>query len=166
MKKTFFSFLLLAVSQLLSAQQPASADSVLETSAPAHILFEGVEVKGDIYDFAKALEDRGFQLKTRKGDSNYYIFKGSVCGNNCYFKVMYSKKTHTVASIVVEPKSVNINYFVDSLSVRYGACSGFDGEKYVWNLPNGGVMFRTPEGYDPILVVMDAEGAVRNKEER
>ena len=32
-------------------------------------------------------------------------------------------------------------------------------------LPNGAVMLFTPDGYDPTLVVMDAEGVAAFKEE-
>ena len=163
MKNWLFSLMLLAAPLSGWAQDEQAADST--TAAPTHVMFEGVEMKGDIYDFTKALEHAGFSLTKRKGDSNYYIFKGNVCGNNCYFKVAYSKTTRTVYSITAEPKRVETTAFVDSLCQRYGEPFDTDNSKYQWQLPTGGVLLKVTDGADPILVVMDAEGVIAFKEE-
>ena len=56
----------------------APADTVASVATTEHILFEGLEVKGDIYDFSAAIQKRGFTLSKRLGNENAYIFKGTV----------------------------------------------------------------------------------------
>ncbi len=143
----------------------APADTVASVATTEHILFEGLEVKGDIYDFSAAIQKRGFTLSKRLGNENAYIFKGTVCGQSCYVQASYTKHSRTVYRLMVQPKHVDLNSYLDSLRVRYGQVFDETERGYQWMLPNGAVMFFTPEGYDPTLVVMDAIGVAAYKEE-
>ena len=132
----------------------------------AHILLEGIEVKGDIYQFSEAMKGHGYKLEKRVGDSNFYVFKGMVAGTSCYLQVDYSKSTRTVYRIMAQPKHVAITDYVDSLKVRYGEVFDTTPRGYQWQLPTGAVMLMTPDGADPTLVIVDAEGFVTFKDER
>ena len=154
--------LLLSLLMFLSVT-PMSAQK--DTTAVAHILFEGVEVKGDIYDFSDALQKRGFVLKKRIGNEQQFIFQGSVCGHSSYVQVSYTKHSRTVYRVMVQPKHISQNDYLDSLQVRYGEVFDETERGYQWMLPTGAVMFFTPDGYDPTLVVMDATGVAAFKEE-
>ncbi|MBQ6432836.1 MAG: hypothetical protein IJJ94_02640 [Bacteroidaceae bacterium] len=144
----------------------APADSVAaQATSTEHILFEGIEVKGDIYEFAAVMQKRGFTLSKRLGNEKAYIFKGTVCGQSCYVQASYTKHTRTVYRLMVQPKHVDLNSYLDSLNVRYGQVFDETERGYQWMLPNGAVMFITPEGYDPTLVVMDAIGVAAYKDE-
>ncbi len=134
-------------------------------SAPGHILFEGVEVKGDIYEFSEALQKRGFTLKKRFGNEQQFIFQGAVCGHSSYVQVSYTKHTRTVFRVLVQPKHISQTDYLDSLQVRYGEVFDTTERGYQWMLPAGAVMFFTPDGYDPTLVIMDAEGVAAYKDE-
>ena len=168
MKKTLFAIAMACFAWSLQAQEPTTTTAPDTTSAPAfteHILFEGIEVKGDIYDFSAVMQKRGFTLAKRVGNESMYIFKGTVCGQPCYLQASYTKHTRTVYRILVQPKHVDLNVYLDSLRARYGETYDETERGYQWQLPNGGVMFITPEGYDPTLVVMDALGVAAYKEE-
>lgn len=141
------------------AETSASSDST------GHILFEGVEVKGDIYSFYKILEKRKCKLTSRLRDANQYAMRGFVAGNECDFLISYTRNTRTVYRIMVRPKHVSVPAYLDSLKVRYGEPYDFEDETYKWMLPTGMVMFKTPDGYDPTLVIIDAIGFKAYKEE-
>ncbi len=161
-------FLLTCISmqaQDVIGETTASADTAATAPATEHILFEGLEVKGDIYEFSAAIQKRGFTLSKRLGNENAYIFKGTVCGQSCYVQASYTKHTRTVYRIMAQPKHVDLNSYLDSLRVRYGEVYDETERGYQWMLPGGAVMFFTPEGYDPTLVVMDAIGVAAYKEE-
>lgn len=149
----------------LSAQTDTAATNVADTAAVTHVLFEGVEVKGDIYDFAAVLQKHGFSLEKRLGNELSYIFKGTVCGHSSYIQVSYTKRTRTVYRIIVEPKHVALNDYIDSLQVRYGEITDETERGYQWMLPTGAVMLFTPAGYDPKLVIMDGLGVEAYKDE-
>jgi len=152
----------------LQAQDTSTSEAADTTAAPAyteHILFEGIEVKGDIYEFSDVMQKHGFKLAKRVGNENMFIFKGTVCGQSCYIQASYTKHSRTVYRVLAQPKHVDLNVYLDSLRARYGETLDETDRGYQWQLPNGGVMFVTPEGYDPTLVVMDALGVVAYKEE-
>ena len=149
----------------LSAQADTTAVSVTDTAAVAHVLFEGIEVKGDIYEFSAVMQKHGFTLEKRLGNELSYIFKGAVCGHNSYIQVSYTKRTRTVYRVMVQPKHVSLNDYLDSLQVRYGEISDETERGYQWILPTGAAMLFTRDGYDPTLVVMDAQGVEAYKEE-
>lgn len=142
-----------------TAQQEQQADT------PKHIMFEGLELKGDIYDFAEALQHRGYKLEKRMGNQQYFLFKGMVAGRSCYFQVSYTKKSRTVWRIVAQiSHSENVS-FVDSVSTRYGEVFDSNERGYQWMQPTGSVMFMTPQQGDPSLIIVDAEGYLTYKEE-
>ncbi len=151
----------LVISLLMMLPLCAQTDS----TAVTHITFEGVEVKGDIYEFSDILQKRGFVLKKRLGNEQQFIFQGAVCGHNSYVQVSYTKHSRTVYRIMVQPKHVSPNDYLDSLQVRYGNIFDETERGYQWMLPTGAVMFFTPDGYDPTLVIMDAEGVATFKDE-
>ncbi len=160
MKTLLTSLLLLLSAATLNAQSDSAA-----ITKPTHILFEGLEVKGDIYEFSEVLQKHGFVLKKRLGNESQFIFQGTVCGHSSYVQVSYTKHTRTVYRIMVQPKHVSQNDYLDSLQVRYGEVFDETERGYQWMLPTGAVMFFTPDGYDPTLVVMDAEGVAAFKDE-
>ena len=167
MKAFLFGMLFVCSAVGIQAQDVAAAASDT-TAAPVvreHILFEGVEVKGDIYEFSAAMQKRGFTLARRVGNENMFIFKGPVCGQTCYVQASYTRHTRTVYRLLAQPKHVDLNVYLDSLQTRYGPTYDETDRGYQWRLPNGGVLFVTPEGYDPTLVVMDALGVVAYKDE-
>lgn len=154
----------------LQAQNPTDANTATSDTAstPAyteHILFEGIEVKGDIYEFSAVMQKNGFTLSKRLGNENAFIFKGTVCGQSCYIQASYTKHTRTVYRMMVQPKHVDLNIYLDSLRARYGEPYDETERGYEWMLPNGAVMLITPDGYDPTLVIMDAIGVAAYKEE-
>ncbi|MCR4994617.1 MAG: hypothetical protein K6A32_04440 [Bacteroidales bacterium] len=132
---------------------------------PTHILFEGIEVKGDIYEFSEVMQKNGYKLKKRLGNEQQFIFQGPVCGHNSYIQASYTKHTRTVFRVLVQPKHVSQNDYLDSLKVRYGEVFDETERGYQWMTPAGAVMFFTPDGYDPTLVIMDGEGVAAYKEE-
>ena len=153
-----------AKAQGVAGEEPA-ADTTSTAATTEHILFEGIEVKGDIYEFSKTLQKRGFTLSKRLGNENAFIFKGTVCGNSCYVQVSYTKHSRTVYRLMAQPKHIDQNVYLDSLCARYGEVFDETERGYQWMLPNGAVMFFTPAGYDSTLIVMDAIGVAAYKEE-
>lgn len=164
MKRLLFLLMLLGAPVVLSAQEATPQDSV-QQALPEHILFEGVEMKGDIYDFSKALQKRGFKLEERDGNSRNYIFRGDVCGRPTQFMVSFTRKTKTVYRIMAQLKNAPITDILAALNAAYGEPFDINNRGYQWQVPGGGVMLGTPEGYDPTLVVMDAAGVAAYKEE-
>ena len=170
MRHILFTLVMVFASALMMAQEPtdnatATPDTASTKAATEHILFEGIEVKGDIYEFAAVMQKNRFTLSKRLGNEYAYIFKGTVCGQSCYVQASYSKHSRTVYRIMVQPKNVDLNAYLDSLRVRYGEPYDETERGYEWMLTNGAVMFFTPEGYDPTLVIMDAIGVAAFKEE-
>lgn len=166
MKTIILSLMFVAAPLALSAQEPNAAPTAADTAAAQpHILFEGVPVQGDIYEFYKVLERRGFKLLKRISGSDQYAMKGTVAGNTCEMLISYSHQTRTVYRIMARPKHVNTVAYLDSLKVRYGEPYDVDGDTYKWMLPNGMVMFKAPDSYDPTLVVLDALGVKAYREE-
>ena len=144
----------------LWAQTDRGAD--LASEQP-HILFEGLEVKGDIYEFTKVLQHNGFKLVSRDNNLREYIFKGAVCGLSQKFKVSFTKRTKTVFRIMLQPQNVPLDTYIQELCTRYGAEYDTNSRGLQWTLPTGAVMLATPNGYDPTLVIMDAQGVERYK---
>jgi len=134
-------------------------------NAPAHILFEGIEVKGDIFDFSKALQSKGYKLQRRDANARNYVFKGTVCGVSTQFQVSFTRHSKTVYRIMAQLKNIPLDVLLDTLNTRYGEPYDVTTRGYQWQVPAGGVMLGTPDGYDPTLVVMDAQGVAAFKEE-
>jgi hypothetical protein len=132
---------------------------------PQHILFEGIEVKGDIYEFSKVLQHNGYKLLSRDNNQREFVFKGTVCGLSQKFKVSFTKKTKTVYRIMLQPQNVPLEEYVSKLCERYGPTYDTISRGLQWTLPTGAVMLATPDGYDPTLVIMDAQGVERFKDE-
>ena len=156
--------LLLALLPLLAWAQNDSTATAVEAQ-PQHILFEGLEVKGDIYEFAKVLEHNGYKLVSRDNNVREYVFKGTVCGISQKFKVSFSKKSKTVYRIMLQPQNVPLDEYIAKLCERYGKEYDTISRGLQWMLPTGAVMLATPDGYDPTLVIMDALGVEKYKDE-
>lgn len=135
------------------------------TEQTAHILFEGVEVKGDIYEFSEMLQKRGYKLERRDNNVRNFVFKGNICGHPTQFMVSFTRHSKTVYRLMAQMKRVPLDVLVDSLTVRYGEPYDVTQKGYQWQSAAGAVMLATPEGYDPTLVVMDGAGVAAFKEE-
>ncbi len=142
----------------MSAYCPA--DSLTE-----HITVEGVELRGDIYEFSDVLRSHGFKLEKRLRDVDSFLFKGTIAGNSCYFQVSYTPLSRTVYRIMAQPRHVQENDYVDSLCVRYGDVFDSKPGSYQWMLPNGAVMLITPDNGEPTLVIIDGAGYAVYKDE-
>lgn len=156
--------LLLALLPLLTWAQTDGQVSDMEAQ-PQHILFEGIEVKGDIYEFSKVLQHNGYKMISRDNNIREYVFKGTVCGISQKFKVSFSKKSKTVYRIMLQPQNVPLDEYVEKLCERYGNEYDTISRRLQWMLPTGAVMLATPDGYDPTLVIMDALGVEKYKDE-
>jgi hypothetical protein len=156
MKKLLLTFLFALAAQFLPAQ---------ESAPDTHLLFEGVEMKGDIYDFSKILQKQGFKQQQRDLNQLFFVFKGNVLGHPEQFKVNFSKKTKTVWRILVQPHNVPLDELVDSLKARYGEPYEALVTSYKWMISTGFIQLMVPEGYDPTLVFIDGLGATAFKEE-
>ena len=131
-----------------------------------HIEFKNIPLNGEILDFTEKMREGGLKLQKKMTDDFYYIYKGTFVGNSAYVRVDYTPKSHTVYRIQVTPKHVDIPTYVDSLTTHYGKDYVQNPKGYQWSCEHGGVYFFTPEGKDPTLVIMDAVGIQKLKEER
>lgn len=131
-----------------------------------HITFDGVPVTGSVADFTEQMRVHGFKLQKKVTDDKYYIYKGTYNGHSSYVRADYTPKTKTVYKVQVTPQHVSTVDYVDSLAVKYGKEYASDERGYQWSSAEGGVFFVTPEGKDPILIIMDAKGAQVLKEEK
>ena len=154
--------LIAACSLFALTARPADGNDTEEV----HIAFEDMTMRGDIYQFSDTLKHHGFQLDKRLRDVDAWLFHGTIAGTTCYFQVTYTPITRTVYRIMAQPKHVNINAYVDSLSARYGEIYDSKPGSYQWMTPGGAVMLMTPDGMDPTLVIIDAPGFLLFKEER
>ena len=136
-----------------------------EETAPAHILFEGIELKGDIFEYSKEMQQHGYKLERRDNNARDYYFKGNVCGVSTRFKVSFTRHSKTVYRVMAQPKNLPLDVLLDTLNARYGEPADFTDQRYFWQLPTGAVMLSTPVGYDPTLVFMDAVGVAAFKDE-
>lgn len=159
--KRFFLLLL----TLLPLVTWAQTDEANLDEPPQHILFEGLEMKGDIYTFAKTLQENGFRQVSRDNNQREWVFKGAVCGISQKFKVSFTKKSKTVFRIMLQPQNVPLDTYIKSLCERYGTEYETVARGLQWTLPTGAVMLATPDGYDPTLVIMDAQGVEHFKDE-
>ncbi|MCF0198931.1 MAG: hypothetical protein HUK02_06355 [Bacteroidaceae bacterium] len=149
----------LFVGLLLSPLALAAQDST-----QVHLEFMGHPICGTITQFADAVRQR-YPLQRRVGGDNYYIFRGTVFGHIHYLKAEYSRKNRTVFKITVETKNIDENALLDSLVTHFGTPAE-TGNGYAWSPPGGAVYLITPQGYDPMLVFIDRQGAAAYKEER
>ena len=156
--------LLLVLLPLLTWAQNDSQSKAAEAK-PQHILFEGIEVKGDIYEFSKVLEHNGYKQVSRDLNMREFVFKGTVCGISQKFKVSFTKKSKTVYRIMLQPQNVPVDEYIAKLCERYGKEYDTITRGLQWTLPTGAVLLATPDGYDPTLVIMDAQGVEKYKDE-
>lgn len=138
--------------------------SMSVTSWAQHLDFLGTPIEGNITDFTAKMRPR-FPLQKRVGDERYYIYHGPVFGHNCYLKAEYSRKSRTVYKVTVTPKNIDQNALVDSLQLHYGQPEEMQGG-YRWNREGGVVFLYMPQGYDPFLIYLDAQGVERFREEK
>lgn len=155
MKKLLLVIMLALTTQVVTAQ----------VASGQHLLFEGVEMKGDIYEFSKVLQRQGFKQRQRDLNQLFFIFKGNLLGHSEQIKVNFSKKTKTVWRIMAQPHNVPLDEIVDSLTARYGEPYEAISTSYKWQLPVGFILLEAHDGYDPNLVFMDAAGVAAFKDE-
>ncbi len=139
-------------------------DEAADSASAQHIEFMGVPIQGNITEFTKALQPR-YRLQKKKGDEDYYIFKGPICGHDMYFRADYTRKSRTVYKVTVTPQYIDANAFLDSLTVRFGQPED-TGKGYRWTYPVGEILLYTPEGFDPVLIYLDVQGVLALKEEK
>lgn len=130
-----------------------------------HIQFDGMQVTGSVLDFTEQMRVNGFKLQKKVADDRYYIYKGTYNGHSSYVRADYTPKSRTVYKVQVTPQHVSTVDYLDSLKVKYGTECTSDERGYRWSFADGGVFFVTPEGKDPVLIVMDAQGMRLYKEE-
>ncbi len=136
-----------------------------EVASNVHLTFENIEMKGDIYDFAKVLKGQGYKVKQRDLNQLFFVFKGNVFGKPEEFKVSFSKKSKTVWRIMVQPHNFPIDALVDSLNANYGEPYESLDNSYKWMLSSGFIQLMVPDGYDPTMVFIDSSGAMAYKDE-
>lgn len=131
-----------------------------------HMTFSGLLLTEHIDAFSRTLRDQGFQLQKRMASDNYYIYKGVCFGHTSYFQVSYTPDSHTVYQVRVTPRHVNTLVYRDSVASVYGMDYETSAQGYRWMKEEGMVMLAVPEDKDPVLIIMDLEGARINKRER
>ena len=143
----------------------ASLGVAAQETAPEHVLFEGIELKGDIFDYSKTMQQHGYKLERRDNNQRNYVFRGNVCGVSTQFQVSFTRHSKTVYRVMAQLKNIPLDVVLDSLNTRYGEPYDVTDQRYMWQLTAGAVMLSTPEGYDPTLVVMDGIGVMTFKDE-
>ena len=134
-----------------------------EDSIP-HLTFMGYPMGGTIGDFTAQVRQR-YPLQKKVGGDQYYIYRGSVYGHDCYFKGEYSRKSKTLYKITVTPKQIDENALADSIAAHYGPALEVRGG-YRWNVAGGTIFLYTPEGYDAVLMYFDEQGVAKFREEQ
>ncbi|MCD7720619.1 MAG: hypothetical protein LUI09_00135 [Prevotellaceae bacterium] len=167
MKKTIKRLSLLATVLCLAAgafaQEEATAPQE-EATTDEHLAFFGIPIQGNITDFTSSLQPR-YRLQKKKGDENYYIYKGPVCGHDMYLKADYSRKSRTVYKVTVTPQYIDANAFLDSLTVMLGEPEEME-KGYRWTYPAGEILLYVAQGFDPVLIYLDLQGALAFKKEQ
>ncbi len=163
MRRTLLLLILCAMAPCLAIAQDAASGATAVRRQ--HISFEGIPVKGDIYEFADALRQAGYKLQKRDGDTRSFVFKGTVFGTTQVFRVSYTKRTRTVYRILAQPHNMPSDVLLDSLRRHYGEPADAAGDRIQWQLPTGAVMLATPDGYNPTFVIMDAVGVAAYTDE-
>lgn len=131
-----------------------------------HIHFSGIPLAGKIIDFTEEMRKKGFNLQKKMVDEDYYIFRGKYNGTTSYMRVNYTPKSNTVYSVIVTPQRIDMNMYLDSLIANWGAEYTASNVGYQWKANGGVVIFVTPEGKDPILIINDLEGSSLYKKEK
>ncbi len=135
-----------------------------EAEPQPHLNFMGTSIEGNITDFTAALRPK-YKLQKKVGDENYYIYKGPFMGHEMYLKAEYTRKSRTVYRVTVTPKNIDQGALLDSMTVHYGTPEPTQ-SGYGWSVDGGIIMMHTPQGYDPIVMYIDRQGALTLKEER
>lgn len=146
--KVFASALMLSMATAMQAQ---------------HLKFFDVPIEGDINHFTDNMKPK-YKLKKRIS-GEYNIYYGSVCGHNFYMQANYTRKSNTVYMVKVQTQHIEPLIFLDSLQNHFGEAEE-TANGYRWIKPEGMIMYLLPEGYDPILQFIDAEGLKAYKEEQ
>ena len=142
--------------------QTTEQDDTAQT-APQHLSFQGVSIEGDITDFTSRMQPR-YRMKKRVS-GEYCIFEGPVFGYTTYLQASYSRKSHTVYKVMVTPKAINQEAWLDSLQTHYGEPVETD-KGLLWTRPEGKILFYMPQGYDPVLIYLDEIGVNAFVEEK
>lgn len=161
MKKILFVLLTMFCAMPIAAS--AQVADMVKGDTAVNLFFQGVPMSGTIDEFADALRPH-FTLKRKMGSDRNWIFQGYVYGKECPFQVFYTKKTRKVYRVTVMPKNLDANIWLDSLTVDYGTPAETE-LGYLWQLPQGTVLLRVIEGYDPALILLDKVGQAALKEE-
>lgn len=167
MKKMIFSLFcaLGMISMPTAAQtQPQASDTVsVNEAVPEHMMFEGVPMGITIDEFTERLKPR-FQLKRKMGGDRNFIYQGYIFGHETYFQASYTRKSRIVYKVLVTPKNIDDVVWLDSLSHRYGEPVLTD-KGYLWQRPEGMVLYYVPQGYETALFYVDSKGNAIFKEE-
>lgn len=161
MKKVLLS-LIFVIGVLPLTTKAQEAETQLPDSTK-HLSFHNIPMQGTIEEFGDKLKHH-FQLKRMMGAERNWIFQGFVYGKDCPFQVFYTKKTRAPFRITVMPKNLEARIWVDSLSNDYGEPVYME-LGYLWQLPEGTILLRVIEGYDPALIFLDRQGQAAYKEE-
>lgn len=157
--------LLTFVQSVAKAQVDSVATSINDVSETVpNLLFQGVPMEGTIDQFTERLKPR-YQLKRKMGGDHNFIFHGPVFGHDTYFQASYTRKSRTIYKVLVTPKNINEVAWLDSLVAHYGAPEDTP-KGWLWQRPEGMILFYTPEGYDCALIYLDAKGNALFKEEK
>ncbi len=161
MKKLFRIFIVFAIVHcpLHTVHCFAQADSTQQ-----HLVFMDVPIQGNIADFTQAMLP-DYKLQKRVADDKYYIYRGPYYGHEVYMKAEYTRKSRTVYRITVTPQSIDQNALLDSLTAHHGTPQPTKAG-YGWSTPQGIIMLQLPQGYDPIIMYIDRQGAAVLKEEK
>ncbi len=155
MKRIIQTIFLLCMALAVHAQQDSTA---------AHLKFMGMPIEGNITDFTQAVRQK-YKLKKKVGDENYYIYTGPFMGHEVYLKVEYTRKSRTAYRVTVTPKNIDQTALADSMVANYGQPYEIQGG-YRWNSTEGDILLLLPQGYDPIVMYIDAQGLETLKKEK
>lgn len=162
MKRRVYLFITLCLISLQGVM--AQLGDVRDSSICRHLDFQGVSMGISIEDFAEQLKPR-FTVRRKMGGERQWILQGYIFGYDTYFQVDYSKKSRSVFRITAMPKNIHDVVWIDSLTTHYGSPLTTD-MGLLWQRPEGTVLFRVLEGYDPALILLDKAGQAAWKEEK
>lgn len=161
MNKHLYALLVLFLALPFSIK---AQDEISEkTDTLGRLDFLGIPMTGTIEEFGDKLKHH-FQLKRMMGAERNWIFQGFIYGRECPFQVFYTKKSRQVFRIIVMPKNLEPYVWVDSLSHDYGEPIEME-LGYMWQRPEGTILLRVIDGYDPALIYLDKVGQEAYKEE-
>jgi len=90
-------FLLFLLFGMLAYGQTSTDSISAEQNQTEHLKFKGIEMKGDIGNFAVELNKKGYKiLKSAYGGKHEYLMQGMFLDRDCYIFIEGTKKTETV----------------------------------------------------------------------